>query len=188
MTFSPPSISGGASGFAPVLRLLLAALVGFACAEVGRADATGVTLPSANLRTVGSDSFVFPSGVKCRQAIGAPGPYVDAGFAAEYWTGDKPRFASGNDSGQPSLGMLGYVRVVIPFSKPPPRINCAKLFEIGLSYLQHRLTKPAGWTDPRRDPQPQHAEDSSEAFVLRNLLRRIPARSIFRAEAGDPAR
>ena len=172
----PPATRGGAPEFAYFIRLSLAALLCLVAAGQGRADTAGVALPSVNQRVSGYDGFVFPDGVRCRQAIGAPGPYLDAGFAAEYGAGQRRRRTLTGAKGGSKIGVLGYLRFVIPFAKPPPRVNCARLFAIGLAYLQYRLEQPANWVDPRLDPQPHQTVGKGENYVLRDLRRRISAK------------
>ena len=191
-----PAACGRAPGFADLILLSLAAFLCLIAAGQGRADVAGLSLPSASQRVSGFDGFVFPDGIRCRQAIGAPGPYLDAGFAAEYGADQRPRRRLTGATDSSKLGVLGYLRFVIPFAKPPPRINCAKLFAIGLAYLQYRLEQPADWVDPRLDPQSHHVAPIGENYVLRDVRRRIRAqklgslaamtRSDFTVGAGEP--
>jgi hypothetical protein len=82
-------------------------------------DLPGVTLPQ------GQDEVRAADGTTCRSAVSGSGAYLDVGVI--------------KGSGTQSDDYATYGRIVIPLSRSPARLDCARLYELEVQRLQLEL-------------------------------------------------
>ncbi len=133
---------------AAVALVALAALGGHAAAGdiyTLNQNQNGFSLPGVTLPQ-GQDEVRAADGTTCRSAVSGNGAYLDIGVIG----------GTGTATGE----MATYGRVVIPLSRSPRRLDCARLYALEIERLRMELrllkmglapgvTKPgsnAGWT------------------------------------------